>query len=76
MRPATRRFLTNDYKLPTCSRALNVFHPYDPLAYRYAAHVPSSQQLAFRDLAAMSPRQPECSNVLSLACGLVLTPFS
>jgi hypothetical protein len=35
MRPASRRYLTPDYKLPTCSRALNVFHPYDPLAYRY-----------------------------------------
>lgn len=23
-----------DYKLPTCSRVYNVFHPYDPVAYR------------------------------------------
>jgi len=26
--------MSEEYKLPTCSRMLNIFHPYDPLAYR------------------------------------------
>lgn len=26
--------ISKDYKLPTCDRMLNIFHPYDPLAYR------------------------------------------
>jgi len=27
--------LSGEYKLPTCDRMLNIFHPYDPLAYRF-----------------------------------------
>lgn len=27
--------MSSDYKLPTCDRMLNIFHPYDPLAYRF-----------------------------------------
>lgn len=27
--------LSRDYKLPTCDQMLNIFHPYDPLAYRF-----------------------------------------
>lgn len=26
--------ISKDYKLPTCDRMFNIFHPYDPLAYR------------------------------------------
>lgn len=26
--------ISENYKLPTCDRMLNIFHPYDPLAYR------------------------------------------
>lgn len=26
--------ISKEYKLPTCDRMLNIFHPYDPLAYR------------------------------------------
>ena len=26
--------LGNDFKLPTCNRVLNIFHPFDPVAYR------------------------------------------
>lgn len=26
--------ISKDYKLPTCDRMINIFHPYDPLAYR------------------------------------------
>lgn len=26
--------ISKDYKLPTCDRMYNIFHPYDPLAYR------------------------------------------
>lgn len=27
--------LNSEYKFPTCDRMLNIFHPYDPLAYRF-----------------------------------------
>lgn len=27
--------ISKEYKLPTCDRMFNIFHPYDPLAYRF-----------------------------------------
>ena len=36
------RGLSKNFKLPTCPAMFNIYHPYDPIAYRIEPHIDPS----------------------------------